>query len=279
MMTMIKFSRPSPSRGLRRGALSLHGTDSVLRRRCNTSLAGLWTTKHKTNALQPQQQQHHQQQQRRTLAMTRIWDKEAVVDLFDQYARERDGVRSLNWCDIRDLLLGIGERPQDATIAKLFEVADQDGNGVIDLEVRPCAASHSALNVDTVDAINVSDNLLVLDGCISLIVSGILGACRYISGRQSSTYHSCRGWSWFGKRHVVIQVWVYFGSLTLHEHCHLSIQSIVFFVSLTLSTNSFCTYTPPDSSRNAMLCTCRRETYYDKRLPTTQSLDVLSKAS
>ena len=77
--------------------------------------------------------------------MTRIWDKEAVVDLFDQYARERDGVRSLNWCDIRDLLLGIGERPQDATIAKLFEVADQDGNGVIDLEVRQsvhqCAAA------------------------------------------------------------------------------------------------------------------------------------------
>ena len=67
--------------------------------------------------------------------MTRIWDKEAVVDLFDQYARERDGVRSLNWCDIRDLLRGIGEQPVDATIAKLFDVADHDGNGVIDLEV------------------------------------------------------------------------------------------------------------------------------------------------
>jgi len=72
-------------------------------------------------------------QQTRT-AMTRIWDKEAVVDLFDQYAKDRSGVRSLNWCDIRDLLRGIGENPVDATIAKLFEVADQDGNGVIDVE-------------------------------------------------------------------------------------------------------------------------------------------------
>jgi len=57
----------------------------------------------------------------------------AVVDLFDQYAKERDGVRSLNWCDIRDLLRGIGENPVDENIAKLFAVADQDGNGVIDL--------------------------------------------------------------------------------------------------------------------------------------------------
>ena len=74
--------------------------------------------------------------------MTRIWDKEAVVDLFDQYARERDGVRSLNWCDIRDLLRGIGEQPVDATIAKLFDVADHDGNGVIDLEVSAACVFH-----------------------------------------------------------------------------------------------------------------------------------------
>lgn len=67
-------------------------------------------------------------------AMTRIWDKEAVVDLFDQYAKERDGIPSLNWHDIRDLLRGIGETPEDANIAKLFEVADHDGNGVIDLD-------------------------------------------------------------------------------------------------------------------------------------------------
>lgn len=108
-------------------------------------------------------------QQTRT-AMTRIWDKEAVVDLFDQYARDRDGVRSLNWCDIRDLLRGIGENPVDATIAKLFEVADQDGNGVIDLEV-------GMRDVKT----DLCDSFLSLTFPFFRL-QGIPRACRYIFG-------------------------------------------------------------------------------------------------
>ena len=65
----------------------------------------------------------------------RVWDKEAVVDLFDQYAQARSGgVRSLNCDDIRALLRGIGEPPADETVSKLFAVADADNNGLIDLD-------------------------------------------------------------------------------------------------------------------------------------------------
>jgi hypothetical protein len=73
-------------------------------------------------------------QQRRSLTYKRIWDEGAVSDLFDQYAQDRNGVRCLNCDDIRALLKGIGEIPKDATVSKLFAVADADNNGLIDLD-------------------------------------------------------------------------------------------------------------------------------------------------
>jgi adenylate kinase len=64
----------------------------------------------------------------------RALDREACLDLFEQFAVDRNGEASLDWCDIRRLLIGIGEEPKDETIQQLFEVADADGNGVIDVE-------------------------------------------------------------------------------------------------------------------------------------------------
>jgi hypothetical protein len=78
---------------------------------------------------------HLDQGQRRTFAGThRVWDEEAVEDLFNQYAQERNGVRSLNCDNIRSLLSGIGETPADETVSKLFAVADADSNGLIDYD-------------------------------------------------------------------------------------------------------------------------------------------------
>jgi adenylate kinase len=78
---------------------------------------------------------HLDQGQRRTFAVThRVWDEEAVEDLFNQYAQERNGVRSLNCDNIRSLLRGIGEIPADETVSKLFAVADADNNGLIDYD-------------------------------------------------------------------------------------------------------------------------------------------------
>ena len=64
----------------------------------------------------------------------RIWDREAVADLFAQYAKVYDGAPCLNCDDIRALLRGIGVVPAETTISKLFSVADNDNNGLIDLE-------------------------------------------------------------------------------------------------------------------------------------------------
>jgi adenylate kinase len=65
----------------------------------------------------------------------RVWDKEAVADLFAQYAQSyHAGTKCLNCDDIRSLLRGIGEVPADTTVSKLFAVADADDNGLIDLD-------------------------------------------------------------------------------------------------------------------------------------------------
>jgi adenylate kinase len=65
----------------------------------------------------------------------RVWDKEAVADLFAQYAQSyHGGIKCLNCDDIRSLLRGIGEVPADTTVSKLFAVADADDNGLIDLD-------------------------------------------------------------------------------------------------------------------------------------------------
>lgn len=57
-----------------------------------------------------------------------------MTDLFQQYAKLRDGQCSLDANDIVCLLKGIGEPADDAKIEQLFQVADLDGNGVIDLD-------------------------------------------------------------------------------------------------------------------------------------------------
>jgi adenylate kinase family enzyme len=58
--------------------------------------------------------------------------QEALHDLIHQYGKIRDGVLSMDWHDVKDLLKGIGEESTDEVVKKLFEVADLDGNGVID---------------------------------------------------------------------------------------------------------------------------------------------------
>jgi adenylate kinase len=60
--------------------------------------------------------------------------QEALLDLMHQYGKIRDGVLSMDWHDVKNLLKGIGEEPTDEVVKKLFEVADVDGNGVIDTQ-------------------------------------------------------------------------------------------------------------------------------------------------
>jgi ankyrin repeat protein len=61
-------------------------------------------------------------------------EQEAVLDLLHEYATIRDGVPSLDWQDVKDLLKGIGHEPTDEVVKKLFEVADQCGSGIINTE-------------------------------------------------------------------------------------------------------------------------------------------------
>lgn len=60
--------------------------------------------------------------------------KEALLDLLDQYGKVRDGVLSLDWHDVSDLLKGVGEEPTDAVVQQLFSIADVDGDGLINTE-------------------------------------------------------------------------------------------------------------------------------------------------
>jgi adenylate kinase len=60
--------------------------------------------------------------------------QEALLDLMQQYGKVRGGVLSMDWCDVKDLMKGIGEEPTDEVVQKLFGVADIDGNGVIDAQ-------------------------------------------------------------------------------------------------------------------------------------------------
>jgi len=61
-------------------------------------------------------------------------DQQACLDLFEQFAVERGGERTLDCENIRELLVGIGEEPKEETIRQLFEVADADHNGFIDVQ-------------------------------------------------------------------------------------------------------------------------------------------------
>lgn len=62
-------------------------------------------------------------------------DREAVADLFVQYAKQHDGIEyTLDHHDVGELLRGIGEEPNERRLQQLFATADLDGNGLIDLE-------------------------------------------------------------------------------------------------------------------------------------------------
>ena len=61
-------------------------------------------------------------------------EREALFDLFEQYAKTRDDERSLDWEDVKALLHGIGHEPKDYYVRNLFRVVDQDNNGLINKE-------------------------------------------------------------------------------------------------------------------------------------------------
>jgi adenylate kinase len=58
--------------------------------------------------------------------------KEALLDLMHHYGQMRDGILSLDWHDVKELLKGIGEDPTDEVVQKLFAVAEPEGKGFID---------------------------------------------------------------------------------------------------------------------------------------------------
>ena len=61
-------------------------------------------------------------------------EQEALFDLFEQYARTRDGDRLLDWEHVKALLHGIGQEPKDYYVRNLFRIVDQDDNGSINKE-------------------------------------------------------------------------------------------------------------------------------------------------
>jgi len=61
--------------------------------------------------------------------------QEAILDLIHTYGKTREnGVLSMDWHDVQDMLIGIGEEPTETVVKKLFEVADVDRNGTITTE-------------------------------------------------------------------------------------------------------------------------------------------------
>lgn len=61
-------------------------------------------------------------------------EREALFDLFEQYAKIRDGNMTLDWEDVKALLQGIGQEPKDWHVRNLFRIVDEDNNGLIDKE-------------------------------------------------------------------------------------------------------------------------------------------------
>jgi len=58
--------------------------------------------------------------------------REAVLDLFEQYSKVRNGRLTLDWHDVKDLLESFGQKPADETVIKLFTAVDEDKSGLID---------------------------------------------------------------------------------------------------------------------------------------------------
>jgi Ankyrin repeats (3 copies) len=60
--------------------------------------------------------------------------EDVLHDLMSKYGKVRDGELSMDWHDVKELLVGIGEDPSavtDDVVQKLFEVADVDKDGLI----------------------------------------------------------------------------------------------------------------------------------------------------
>ena len=60
--------------------------------------------------------------------------QDAILDLIHTYGKIRNGVLSMDWHDVHDMLTGIGEKPTDEVVQKLFEVVDKCRNGTITTE-------------------------------------------------------------------------------------------------------------------------------------------------
>ncbi|CAB9515120.1 Adenylate kinase [Seminavis robusta] len=67
-------------------------------------------------------------------ASSDVMGEEALLDLIHTYGKVRDGVLSMDWHDVKELLEGVGEDHTDEVVQKLFEVADVNGTGIIDTE-------------------------------------------------------------------------------------------------------------------------------------------------
>jgi adenylate kinase len=57
--------------------------------------------------------------------------RQALIDLFEQYCKKRNGEMSLDWHDVSDLLDNIGQKPTDEAVRKLFSAADDNNDGLI----------------------------------------------------------------------------------------------------------------------------------------------------
>lgn len=60
--------------------------------------------------------------------------REALIDLFTQHGKMRNGELSLDWQDVSDLLRSVGHAATEAVVRKLFEVVDVNNDGVIGKE-------------------------------------------------------------------------------------------------------------------------------------------------
>lgn len=60
--------------------------------------------------------------------------REALIDLFEQYCKRRNGEMCLDWHDVNDLLHNVGQTPTDEVVRKIFEAADNDRDGFINKE-------------------------------------------------------------------------------------------------------------------------------------------------
>lgn len=65
-------------------------------------------------------------------------EMDAVRDLFHGFAKtdQESDIKYLDMEGVRELLKSVGERPDEATLQRLYDLADENGDGVIELYVR-----------------------------------------------------------------------------------------------------------------------------------------------